>query len=86
MCFEINTSLITFKKKHLFGLLLLMCVRFGAYEKTYSTGSIESRSAVSVARARSAFIIPPITTLVQPLLFEGSMPCISAVTITIGCL
>ena len=40
-----------------------MCVRFGAYEKTYSTDSEATTSAVSVACAVSAFVMPFMITL-----------------------
>ena len=66
-------------------LLRFMAVRFGAYEKAYSTDSEASISAVSVACAVSAFIMPSSITLVQSLFFKGSMPWTSSIaTITIG--
>ena len=52
MCFEINTFLITSKEKFTklsFCLLCFMGVRFGAYEKTYSTDSVASISVAFVA-------------------------------------
>ena len=50
-----------------------MGVRFGAYEKTYSTDSVASISVVFVACVVPAFAMPFIITLVQPLFFKGSM-------------
>jgi hypothetical protein len=61
-----------------------MGVNFGAYEKTYSTDSEASISAVSVACAVSAFIVPSTIILVQPLFFKGSMSWTLIATITIG--
>jgi len=60
-----------------------MGVRFGAYEKTYSTDSKAPISVVSVACAVSAFFMPSIITLGQPLFFKGSMSwtLIAAITI-----
>jgi hypothetical protein len=87
MCFGINTFLITSKEKFtklLFCLLCFMSARFGAYEKTYSTDSEASISVVSAVCAVSAFIMPFIVTLVQPLFFKGSMSWILIATITIG--
>jgi len=46
-------------------------VRFGAYERTYSTDSEASISVVSIACAMSAFVKPFIITLVQPLFFKS---------------
>jgi hypothetical protein len=68
----------------LFCLLFFMGVRFGTYEKTYSTDSEASISVVSVACAVSAFIMRFIITLDQPLLFKGSMSWTLIATITIG--
>jgi len=88
ICFGINKFLITSKEKFrklLFCLLCFMGVRFGAYEKTYSTVSEASISVVSVACAVPAFITPFSITLVQPLFFKGSMSWILIATITIGC-
>ena len=88
MCFEINTFLITSKEKFtklLSCLLRFMGVRFGAYEKTYSTDSKASLNVVSVACAVSAFIMHSIITLVQPLFFKkGSMSWTIIATFTIG--
>ena len=70
MCFEINTFLITSKEKFTklsFCLLCFMGVRFGAYEKTYSTDSVASISVAFVACVVSAFVMPFIITLVQTL-------------------
>jgi len=61
-----------------------MGVRFGAYEKTYSTDSRAFISVLSVACTVSAFIMPFIITLVQPLSFKGSMSWTLIATITIG--
>ena len=57
----------------LFCLFFFMGVRFGAYEKTYSTDFDASISVVSVACAVPAFIMRFIITLGQPLFFKGSM-------------
>jgi len=56
-------------------ILFFMGVRFGAYEKTYSTDSEASIGAVSVARIVSVFIVPSVITSVQPLLFKGLVLC-----------
>ena len=61
-----------------------MGVGFGAYEKTYSTDSVASISVVFVACVVSAFAMPFIITLVQPLFFKGSMSWTLVATITIG--
>ena len=61
-----------------------MGVRFGAYEKTYSTDSVASISVAFVACVVSAFVMPFIITLVQPLFFKGSMSWTLIATITIG--
>ena len=59
-------------------------MRFGAYEKTYSTDPEAFISVLSVACAVSAFIMPFIITLVPPLFFKGPMLWILIATITIG--
>ena len=82
-----NTFLITSKEKFTklaFCLLRFMGVRFGVYEKTYSTDSVASISAVFVACVVSAFVMPFIITLAQPLFFKGSMSWTLIATITIG--
>ena len=61
---------------------LLTGVRFGAYEKTYSTDSVAS--VMFVACVVSAFAMPFIIILVQPLFFKGLMPWSLIATITIG--
>ena len=61
-----------------------MGVRFGAYEKTYSTDSVASMSVAFVACVVSAFVMHFIITLVQPLFFKGSMSWTLIATITIG--
>jgi len=64
-CFEINTFLITSKEKFTklsFCLLCFMGVRFGSYEKTYSTDSVASIRVVFVACVVSAFVMPFIIT------------------------
>ena len=86
MSFERNTFLITSKEKFtelLFCLLCIMCVGFSAYENSYSTDSVAFMSVVFVARAVSAFVMPFIITLVQPLFFKGSMSWTLIATITI---
>ena len=53
MCFEIITFLITSKERFTklsFCLLCFMGVRFGAYEKTYSTDSVASISLAQRAQ------------------------------------
>ena len=68
-----------------FCLLCFMGVRFGAYEKTYSTDSVASISVAFVACVVSAaFVMPFIITLVQPLFFKGSMSWTLIATTTIG--
>ena len=61
-----------------------MGVRFGAYEKTYSTDTVASISDVVVAFVVSAFVMPFIITLVQPLFFKGQMSRTLIAIITIG--
>ena len=76
MCFLINTFLITTKEnciELLFCLLCFMGVRFGVYEKTYSTDTEASISVVSAVCTVSAFIMPFIIALVQLLFFKGPM-------------
>ena len=76
MCFLINTFLITTKENYielLFCLLCFMGVRFGVYEKTYSTDTEASISVVSAVCTVSAFIMPFIIALVQLLFLKGPM-------------
>ena len=90
MCFEINTFLITSKKKFtepLFCLLHFMGVRFGAYEKTYSTDSRAFISVLSVACTVSAFIMPFVITLVQPLfIIDNTIGFFVGLATSLGCL
>ena len=66
--FQINSNEMF--TKILFCLLRFMGMRFGAYEKTYTTDSEASISAVSLVYAVPVSIMPYIITLVQPLVFK----------------
>jgi hypothetical protein len=64
-----------------------MGVRFGAYETTYSTDSVAPISVVFVACAVSAFIMPFIITLVQPLfIIDNTIGFFVGLATSLGCL
>ena len=72
------------ENRALLGAVVVKADTGHACEKTYSTDSGASISVVSVACPVSAFIMPFITILVQPLFLKGSIPWTSIATITIG--
>ena len=64
-----------------------MGVRFGVYEKTYSTDTEASISVVSAVCTVSAFIMPFVITLVQPLfIIDNTIGFFVGLATSLGCL